>query len=305
MAGRGAYVAANENDGTGLPSLATELTRREAKYGKNSVMLLPVLFRITTLSYVNFADPAYRKQASDSANHIATILQENRAPALLSIMWRIGSLGAAVSAQITTPADGNTQIQELLLKAAKEPTLPLDTLYTFAVRSAETPNVPTDFKMTMLSRVLDLLKSKAGDKDPRTVAIAVRLHQMRQANGDAIGAKSALMGIAAPAESCDLSYPLPHYVSSNIVSEDYPGDLVFMTMPGRSYVEFSLDSLGQAQNGRILLSDPPFAFDQIASARIPTIRYDPARVNGRASACIGMTQAIRWQVPNADAPYGM
>lgn len=100
-----------------------------------------------------------------------------------------------------------------------------------------------------------------------------------------------------------MSDPLPHYVSSNITGEDYPGDLVFMTMPGLSYAEFDLDAVGNARDGRLLLEDPPYAFNQIALARIPTIRYDPARFAGKVSACRAVTQAIRWQLP--DAPYGM
>jgi len=86
-------------------------------------------------------------------------------------------------------------------------------------------------------------------------------------------------------------------VSSNITSDDYPGDLVFMSMPGLSYFEFDLDAAGNAQNGRLLLEDPPYAFNQIALARIPTVHYDPARFGGKVAACRGATQSIRWQLP--------
>lgn len=48
---------------------------------------------------------------------------------------------------------------------------------------------------------------------------------------------------------------------------------------------------GNAQNGRLLLEDPPYAFNQIALARIPTLHYDPARFGGKVAACRGARKA--------------
>jgi hypothetical protein len=69
-------------------------------------------------------------------------------------------------------------------------------------------------------------------------------------------------------------------------------------MPGLSYAAFDLDATGNARNGRLLLEDPPFAFNEVALAHIPTIRYDPARFEGKVATCRATTQSIRWQLPD-------
>lgn len=299
MTGRGAYPSAGGVDGDGISSLATRLAQREARYGANSVMLLPLLFRTIDPSEISFADPENRKQASTNADRILAILQQNNAPGSLTRMWRLTSIGIAVVAQKKTEAQGQEELQAVLGEVADDPTVSLDTLYALVTNTARMPNVPSDFKMAMLDASLDILNRKAPAGDQRTAAVALRLYQLRKSTGDDDGAKDAIARLNMPKDACDLSDPMPHYVSSNIASQDYPGDLVLMGMLGLSYAEFDLDAGGDARNGRLLLEDPPFAFNQIALERIPTIRYDPARFDGSVAACRAVTQSIRWQLPYA------
>lgn len=303
MTSRGAYPDADSNDDSGIATLATSLAQRQARYGANSVMLLPLLFHAAMNSMTDFSDPDSKKQVTQNANHISAILQQNGAPASLTLTWRLIAIGMEVMTQTKTEAEGRVEMQALLLKVANDPALSLDTLYTLTIGIADSPNEPTQFKEAMLKATLDLLQGKAPAGDQRTAAIALRLYQLRTATGDEAGAKAVIANIGVPKDACDLSDPLPHYVSANITADDYPGDLVFMAMPGVSGAEFDLDTAGNAQNGRLLLEDPPYAFDQIAAARIPTFRYDPARFDGKVSACRGASQAIRWQLP--DVSFGM
>ena len=296
MTVHGAYPDADAFD-TDVSALAGKLARRQAQYGANSVMLLPLLFRTMLPGAINYGDPEGRKQASGVADHILTILDQNKAPESLTLMWRLTSIGMAVMAQTKTAAQGQAEMQGILGKAASDPALSLDTLYMLTMGTVRMPTMPSEFKIAMLSATLDLLQRKAPAGDQRTSAVALRLYQLHNTTGDEQGAKAAIAHIEVPQTACDLSDPLPHYVSSNITSDDYPGDLVFMSMPGLSYFEFDLDAAGNAQNGRLLLEDPPYAFNQIALARIPTVHYDPARFGGKVAACRGATQSIRWQLP--------
>jgi hypothetical protein len=302
MTGHGAYPDAN-NDDNGVTAFSTSLAQRQARYGANSVMVLPLLFRATQPGMVNFSDPDSRKQASADVDRVAAILEQNNAPASLVLMWKVMSASMAVAAQIKTEAQGEAEVQGILLAAARDPALSLDTVYLATISTTQTPNMPTNFKAAMLSATLDLLNRKAAAGDPRTVAIALRLYGLRISTGDENGAANALKGVQVPQDACYLANPAPHYVSSNITSDDYPGDLIFATMPGLSDAEFDLNASGGATNGRLLLEDPPYAFNDIAMARIPTIHYDPAHFHGAISACRAAIQPIRWQVP--DAPYGM
>ena len=299
MTGHGAYPDANGADSDGVSLLATRLAQRQAQYGANSVMLLPLLFRTMQPGAINFADQDGKKQASANADHILAILQQNKAPASLILMCRLTSIGMAVMAQTKSAVEGQAEMQALLGKMANDPTLSLDTLYMLTVGTTQMPNMPSDFKIAMLNAMLGLLNSKAPAGDQRTTAIALRLYQLHNATGDKGGALAAITHVSLPKDACDLSDPPPHYVSSNIAADDYPSDLIFMTMPGLTYTEFDLDASGGARNGRLLLEDPPYAFNQIALARIPTIHYDPARFGGKVTSCRATTQSIRWQIPGA------
>lgn len=133
--------------------------------------------------------------------------------------------------------------------------------------------------------------------DPRARALALQLYALRAGNGDVAGAQAALDGRNIAKDLCELANPRTHYVSSNIRTEDYPGDMVYTAITGITPSEFDLDLNGAAINGRLLVSDPPYAFDEVTLNGISTIRYDPPRRNGKLEACRGRMQSVRWQLP--------
>ena len=296
MTGRGVYPEANAADAN-LASIAAKLGQRQARYGANSIMLLPALLQLTGPQYLNLGDADGRRQSAENVTHITTILEQNGAPRALVMFYRLSSIGLAVVAQTKTMAEGQAEVQTLLASFADDPTVPLDTIYALASGAAATPNMPREFKSTMLSASLGVLKRRALPGDQRTAALALRLHELRIDLGDASGAAAAIAGIAIPADACLLADPRPRFVSSNIASDDYPGDLVFTSLVGVTQAEFGLDVEGNARDPRLLVSDPPYAFDQITTERLPTVHYDPARFAGRPSACRGQNQAVRWQLP--------
>jgi hypothetical protein len=296
MTSKGVYPKAGTGD-SGVASLATELAQRQARYGPNSVMLLPALFRATIPNAMNLGDADGRRQAAQNFAHITSILQQNAAPPALVALWQMSAIGIAVAAQTRTATDAQAEAQAILLRLAQDPAVPLDTVYALTAGAASGSGGPVGFRNTLLSSVLDLLKHRAPAGDPRITATALRLHQLRNEMGDAAGAATAIAGLGLPSDACSLSDPLPRYVSSNISADDYPGDLVFTSLTGVTQAEFNLDATGNAREPRLLLSDPPYVFDSIALARIPTIHDDPARFTGRASPCRFNTQALRWQLP--------
>ena len=302
LSGLGAYSEPMVDEGGGLSSLASKLAARQGRYGPNSPMLLPILFETMMPNMINGNDPTEAKQEAEDAERILGILQQNGAPASLSAMWRLVTIGMEVAAQSKTQNEGQAEAQALMLKLASDPSLSLDTLYTLVQQTTSRAGAPIEFKETALKATLDIFRRRAPSGDPRTTAIGLQLQQLLAVSGDMAGAAAAVAGLGVPANACVLSTPGPNYVSSNITSDDYPGDFVFIGMPGASIVEFDLDTSGNAQHGRLLLEDPPYAFNQIALARAPTIRYDPAHFDGKTAGCLGTEQTIRWQ-PEATGDY--
>ena len=297
MTSQGAYPLFVTEDGLNASQIASMLAGREARYGATSIMLLPVLLRNMAGGAAMFGDQEARKQASQAVTRIGTILQANHAPADLLTLWQVLAVGSAIMAQTKTPAEGQTEIQALLVKAAVNEQLSLDMVYMLASSSSRAPNAPVTFQQAMLGAALDLLRRKAPAGDQRTAAIALRLYTVRKSLGDDQGALAAIASLAMPPDVCSLSDPQPHYVSSNIMPDDYPGDLIAISLRGLVQIEFDLDGTGAARNGRAILADPPFAFTDITLQRVATIRYDPARKQGQPVSCRAVTQAVRWQLP--------
>lgn len=75
-------------------------------------------------------------------------------------MWRLTAIGMAVMAQTKAAAEGQSELQALLGKISADPTLSLDTLYMLTVGTTQMPNMPSDFKQTMLGATLDILSRR-------------------------------------------------------------------------------------------------------------------------------------------------
>jgi hypothetical protein len=224
-------------------------------------------------------------------------LESNGAPEDIKLLWRMGSIAISMSARAKTPAQAQAEVQAQLVAAASNRAVSRDLLYSMSTQLAQQRHAASDFKEAVLSATLKLFEREPSD-DPRARALMLQLYRMRADNGDAAGAKAALTKSSLQAQWCILASPPPRYVSSNIRSEDYPTDISYTAMVSRTPAEFDLDSTGQALNGRLLISDPPYLFDEVARRGIATVRYDPPRRDGKPQTCRGMVQDVWWKLPS-------
>ena len=297
MTGQGAYPLTPDTQLT-VAALGPVLATRQARYGATSPMLLPVLtLMLAATSSTGIMDDPTRQQIATLAHQIDAILTTSHAPADLVLLWQLTTIGSDVLAQKKSAAAAQPEVQALLTAAAGNAAISLDVIYGLATSTAASPTLPNSFKETILEASLDLLAKTVPPSDQRAAALALRLYGLRKASGNAAGAAAAIQPLRLAPDLCIFSDPAPHFVSSNIVSDDYPGDLTFASIVGSATVEFDLDAGGVAHNPRLLVSDPPDAFDEITRARIPTIRYEPPRIGGQIVACRGFSQTVRWQLP--------
>ena len=297
MTSRGAYPLSNNDDAQNVAQLAAILASRTTRYGNNSIMRLPVLLQLMACVFPQVeADEQARARINDLVAQITAVLDANGAPEDMKLIWRMGSIGMSMATRAKTPTQAQADIQALLVAAAANPAVSRDLLYSMATGLAQQPNAPSAFKEAVLTATLKLFEREPVD-DPRPRALALQLYILRAGNGDVAGARTALSGRNLPDDLCVLASPVPRYVSSNIRSEDYPSDVVYTAIVGLTPTEFDLDATGQAINGRLLVSDPPYVFDDVTRRGITTIRYDPPRRDGKPQACRGMAQNVRWQLP--------
>lgn len=297
MTSKGAYPLINNDKAQNVTQLAAILASRTTRYGANSIMRLPVLLQLMACVFPQVeADEQARGRTNDLVTQITAVLEANGAPEDVKLLWHIGSIGMSMATRAKTPTQAQTDVQALLVAAAGNPAVSRDFLYSIATGLGQQPATPSEFKDAVLTATLKLF-DREPNEDPRTRALALQLYILRAGNGDMAGARAALDGRDLPPDLCALASPTPHYVSSNMRTEDYPSDVVYARIIGLTPSEFDLDVTGQAINGRLLVSDPPFLFDDATRRGITTFHYDPPRRDGKLQACRGMAQNVRWQLP--------
>jgi outer membrane biosynthesis protein TonB len=125
------------------------------------------------------------------------------------------------------------------------------------------------------------------------VALALRLAKLKMDNGDKKAAVAAQAPLKLPNDLCMIADPAPRFMSAELRAEDYPSDLIFSSIVGVATIEYSIEGNGQVADGRVLVSLPPFAFDQVTLDRAKTIRYDVRN----AKKCRAEMRNIVWQLP--------
>lgn len=296
MTGKGAYPLMSTDSTRNVSVLAADLAARTTRYGPKSIMRLPVLLQLLTcFAPLAGGDTDARARLKDIYDQITLVLEANAAPPELLFPWRLGASGMAVASGAISPAEGLTQVQTQFVQGTADRGLSRDLLYSVAMQLVENRDLPAEYRDGVLSATLKLFEKAPAD-DPQARALALRLYRVRAERGDVAGAAAALSGRNLPADLCIVANPAPRFVSSDIRGSDYPGDLVFAELTGLTPVEFDIKPDGGVGNGRILLGDPPYVFDDVARRGITTIRYDPPRRDGKPVGCRAKTQTVRWQM---------
>lgn len=297
MTSKGAYPLLSADVSQNATQLAAILASRTTRYGTASIMRLPVLIQLIACYLPQLdRDEQARARMSDLISEISAVLDANDAPKDIKLAWRSASIGMAVASRSITPAFAIANLQSVLVTATAEAALSRDFLFSVAADLGQRPNVPTEFQEAVQLATLNLY-DKDSSADPRARALALQIYRLRAGNDDLEAARRVLANRRIPTDLCILAIKPPRYVSSDIRSDDYPADVIYSSMTGTTTAEFDLDPNGQAVNGRILVSDPPYIFDDVAAKGVSTIRYDPPRLDGKFKMCRGMVQKVVWKIP--------
>lgn len=294
LSANGVYLNGAWDDATDPNTLAARLAAREARYGPNSMFVLPTLLLMASNAEYA-ADTDGRKQAAVTVARVLAIGEANGAPPGWLLQLRIGAISAKAANQTITFGEAETLVKNVIDAAIADPAVPSDELYELTIKMTKIPIFTNAVKVIWLEELRDRLKREGLMSEAAATALALR--QIHLEMLDPHGADAATTGFPISNHACALSETKSQIVSSGIKPEDYPKDLVNAVLQGISVVEFDVGSDGVASGGRLIVSDPPLAFDAATLARVPTIRYEPARFNGVSAACVAEVQSVRWQVP--------
>lgn len=295
---RGAYPLTDTSDNADPASLASLLAERERRYGPKSAMLLPVLMLVLTPTIQNGSDnQEARTRAAALAHRIIDIVSSNGGPADIILLLTLQATALDVAAQTKSVAAAQAEFQSLMTQASRNPDVSLDMLHLMVSGATGYSQTPTVLRAQLLEQAIAVLRARTTLADPRVSSLALRLVGVRREQGDdaAVVALTKEYGFAP--DLCSVANPAVRFTSSNITPDDYPTDMVQTLQPGRTILEFSIGATGAATHPRILVADPPYAFDAVALEKSSTIVYEPAKTSGVARTCRAQVQPIRWQLP--------
>lgn len=297
---RGAYPLIEDDEQADDPSvLAAALADRERRYGSGSVMLVPVLVRIVKTSLTGgLTSKEARARAAALVHRAVDILVSNHAPTAVTLSAQLSAITLDIQAQVTAPEAAQTEFQALLTQAASDSSISLDTLYAVAIAFTDTTQSPSALRAAVLEQVSATLRGSVGSDDPRVRALALRLVNVRREQGDAVAVAALVKQSGFAPDLCGIAPNVVRFTASRITADDYPSDLVQAQLQGRSMLEMDVAATGIGAATRLLVSDPPYAFDAVTAAKTALLSFEPAKSMGIASRCHGQTSAIRWQFPD-------
>jgi len=290
------YPVLPTEEQTSTGALVARLAAREARYGKESPLLVPVLYRLA--NQIGSADDAVDQDRLATMNQqLLTILTKSGASGAVRAPVEFAALMRKMMTRQLSEAQSLTEIQRIMSSFSKDLTVSPDQLLSFAT-FPDGENINSgDFRSGLIEQTLKSVGQRIATTDPRVQALALELVQLKRQLGDEAGAAAIQRAYSLASDLCRGLYPEPRYRSSDIRSDDYPLDALSATLWGRYLTEFSLNAEGSAGSIRVISEEPPFVFRDATLSRAPTIRYEPSRIAGQPVPCRGSTQMVRWQVP--------
>ncbi|HMI19337.1 MAG TPA: hypothetical protein VK533_07320, partial [Sphingomonas sp.] len=294
---QGVYPVLPLGDEDDTSTIATALSARETRYGPESVFLVPLLEQTLTIAARDMSTPEGRARAADLATRLQTIFQKAKAPPTIQAMVDLRAVMLRASAQRIAMADAIAQAKTIFETSAQNPDISPDEVFQLVSVAANEQSLPREFRSNLLGVALGVLERRVGRADPRAQALALRLAELDQESGSLQDADAVIAKYALPADTCALARPPARLASSGILADDYPVELINAELAGADTIEFEVGIGGAAQNARVVVASPPFAFDDITLSRSSTLRYEVTHNASDHYACRAQKQTVRWQLP--------
>jgi TonB family protein len=143
-----------------------------------------------------------------------------------------------------------------------------------------------------LSRVIARAPQQLADDTPEYYAAQLSLAAILQQKGQVQEASGIIGQLGLSPEQCSLYQSEPQFQTAQFPG--YPPRLQMLGIQGRLQIEFDQTPEGKPKNSRILVSTPPFAFDDEADRFINSSRLLPATRGNSPVGCEAATRALRF-----------
>jgi len=281
--GQGAPVWADQPDARAAPLQRTAVERATAAGDKPALLAASV-----ALGRNDVATELERTQMLDQA---ATLADSLKAPVNARTYIAIELLGARSNRYGQVRAGLHAMLADPAIAA--DP-LSAATLRLLLAKPGYRESAPPDQQA-----LLDAVIAEPGLPAQHPLKISALLLQanMLAKQKDLDGARTAFQRTGLTEEQCSLLPMQPALRASNVSSNDYPDEALHMGFEGWVKTEFDVATNGTTIAPRVVVSYPPFVFDEAGEAISKGFRYASSYRPASGLACSARQESVSFRLP--------
>jgi hypothetical protein len=303
LAEKGTYPPLRPIDpsvGDPITQLKVQLQELEAKSGAEAPVLAPTLLQLSFMQAVQsrFGNAGNFAEAKTTAARAIGILTKAGAPAEVLEQARVQTTIASAQNQNIADVTGPAALEVMGAMASRSETTPAQGLSAFNVMNAW--QLRPAQRLALADRLLAFLDiRKVGATDAIRQVAELRRASILREIGTVAGMRERLAASGVSADLCDAADRPPSIppAAITITSDDYPKDLLRRNVTGLTTIELSIGASGKIDTQRMIVSQPSGLFDAITAEKLKAVTLLPAQRADLPTACRGMVQTVRWQMP--------
>lgn len=267
----------------------SELARRRASYGDDSLQLAPALDALVD----NEAAPAAERLAW--FRQLAALEERHGAPPDLQLLSR-GLL--AMSGDGPKGPSGDRLVTAVPgIAAPGAATSRAEAFFSYVYAAGAIDQRDDAKALPALRRIVAASPDVLADNDTIRLAAFVQLATLDAAAQRVDAARARLAEAGIDPEQCSLVHVEPVRRGGGSSSQDFPSEALGWGIQGRVRYGFDIDSSGRPVDVRAVAAMPPFVFNEAGASVVARGQYRPIFRGTAAPGCTGEFQPVVFQIP--------
>lgn len=274
-------------DAQRVKPLADELAEREARYGTQSLQLVPILSALADNKVVS------RELASGYGRQALDIVKAEKSPPIIVAYFGI------LAARAQGPLRGGHWTLPDFSPLLADATVMADPRAAAALRLTDADYRYRAGKQRQVISLLTQVRDTPGlaPTDPMRAAALMRLASLQLSNGHAEEAQATFQQSGLASDQCALLDTKPRLKSNAAAYGGFPEEAMRWGFEGWTQLEHDIRADGLPANVRVLIAYPPFVFSKAATTITQHARFEKTFRPDGGLGCGGQIQRVVFSLP--------
>jgi TonB family protein len=297
MTALGAYPAGPSNENGSFLDFASMVAQREARYGPDSVMALPLF--IGALQPVNpevASQSGYLSYQLEIVNKARSILKKENAPEYMQYQVEIlhSTLEKATrsSDAVAYGDEWWTFVDKTIANKRMTPEL----IFEFVATILEAPTASENVKKQSLAQAVSILRQRKGTSQELIRNLLERQMNLHWRSGNRAAATVIASELGISPASCKFADKFVSIVRDGTTEKTFPPTPRAAGIEGYTITQFAVDPAGKPVNPRVIFSVPPSVFDETTLKSVRGVQLNPAYKDGKPISCESVSLPFRWNL---------